>query len=310
MNETLFIIGNGFDLFHGIKSKYSDFKEYMSYYDKSFVMSMETYIDVKDLWSDFETALGKPNNVYELRDGYKKSIISQYNENNTKINNTYDYFISGNGYISDYMCNWIRSLKIDNIERKLKILSPLSHYLSFNYTNTLEQIYSISQEHILYIHGKAIEKSKLVFGHRNLDLFDTIKSNEFYDDDDNDNTDFYDEPTTFDEEASLLHSYSSNIIQSYFESTFKDVYSIININNDYFKNLSDVHSIYILGHSLSEIDLPYFRKIKKSVNKRCEWKVSYFGSKERSAHKKKLRSLGIQSSSIELLSLQQMCDSF
>jgi hypothetical protein len=30
MEETLYIIGNGFDLHHGIPSKYSDFKIYLA----------------------------------------------------------------------------------------------------------------------------------------------------------------------------------------------------------------------------------------------------------------------------------------
>ena len=38
-------------------------------------------------------------------------------------------------------------------------------YVSFNYTDTLEQVYGIPEERILYIHGKAVRGDNLIFGH-------------------------------------------------------------------------------------------------------------------------------------------------
>ena len=44
-------------------------------------------------------------------------------------------------------------------------LSAAGLYISFNYTDTLERVYCIPEEQILYIHGKALRCDKLVFGH-------------------------------------------------------------------------------------------------------------------------------------------------
>jgi hypothetical protein len=58
MHDRLIIIGNGFDLYHGIKSSYYNFKEYL--YNNShinFLISIEKYIPSDELWSNFEQAL-------------------------------------------------------------------------------------------------------------------------------------------------------------------------------------------------------------------------------------------------------------
>ena len=56
----LYIIGNGFDLAHNIKSRYSDFGRFLeeNYYGLK-VQSEILYEDTDvSLWTDFETALG------------------------------------------------------------------------------------------------------------------------------------------------------------------------------------------------------------------------------------------------------------
>lgn len=61
--DTLYIIGNGFDIAHGLKTTYNDFKNWLEKLGfRSFVKRMETlYPEVKNgngEWSDIETALG------------------------------------------------------------------------------------------------------------------------------------------------------------------------------------------------------------------------------------------------------------
>ncbi len=54
--KKLYIIGNGFDMQHGIKSKYSDFREYIETKDESLKAKPEEYFDSDVLWSNFEEA--------------------------------------------------------------------------------------------------------------------------------------------------------------------------------------------------------------------------------------------------------------
>ena len=60
--KTLYFIGNGFDIAHDIKSRYRDFRDFMNAskeYDDLVTMLEELYgCTVKDLWCEFEKALG------------------------------------------------------------------------------------------------------------------------------------------------------------------------------------------------------------------------------------------------------------
>src|SRR3954454_534840 len=58
MNQKLFIIGNGFDLHHGIPSRYSDFGKYLASADPSILRLIREYLFVdEDFWNCFETRL-------------------------------------------------------------------------------------------------------------------------------------------------------------------------------------------------------------------------------------------------------------
>ena len=54
---TLYIIGNGFDLMHGIKSSYRSFRDSMGK-NNPLRNLLETYLKAEDIWADFESALG------------------------------------------------------------------------------------------------------------------------------------------------------------------------------------------------------------------------------------------------------------
>lgn len=59
-DETLYVIGNGFDLMHGAKSSYYDFNKTLGKHSQ-IRFYLETYLKADDLWADFEGALAKIN---------------------------------------------------------------------------------------------------------------------------------------------------------------------------------------------------------------------------------------------------------
>lgn len=72
-------------------------------------------------------------------------------------------------------------------------------------------------------------------------------------------------------------------IQEYFEESKKPVRQILNENVAYFEDLFDIRTIYVLGFSFNQIDLPYIRKIidsNDSPESIC-WIVSYLGEDEK-----------------------------
>ena len=56
--RNLIILGNGFDLAHGLQTKYSDFRDYIWNNNREFYKQLTKYIFEDDLWNDFENALG------------------------------------------------------------------------------------------------------------------------------------------------------------------------------------------------------------------------------------------------------------
>lgn len=52
-DNTLYIIGNGFDLYHGASSSYSEFKNYVKRKDYGSFLELEDFFMPHDLWSSF-----------------------------------------------------------------------------------------------------------------------------------------------------------------------------------------------------------------------------------------------------------------
>lgn len=55
-DASLFIIGNGFDLMHGVKSSYYNFRDTIGRND-TLRITLENYIRQNDVWGDFESGL-------------------------------------------------------------------------------------------------------------------------------------------------------------------------------------------------------------------------------------------------------------
>ena len=56
-NNKLYIIGNGFDLQHGIPSEYCDFKAFVHERNPYLLKSVEEYLPAGDDWRHLENAL-------------------------------------------------------------------------------------------------------------------------------------------------------------------------------------------------------------------------------------------------------------
>lgn len=60
-DNTLYIIGNGFDRYHGASSSYSDFKNYVKRKDSGLFVELENFFMPHDLLSGFHPALSNLN---------------------------------------------------------------------------------------------------------------------------------------------------------------------------------------------------------------------------------------------------------
>lgn len=159
----LYILGNGFDIAHGLNTKYSDYKEFIKENIKAHSEwhIIDDFFPVNhDFWSDAET------NICNID-------AKQFLELKSLLNTAFldDLLIQIHVSFKEF----ITKATDINISKKFE-LTPDSNYISFNFTNLLEDIYDIKRGHIIYLHndikGHILNKyfglyypSDLVLGH-------------------------------------------------------------------------------------------------------------------------------------------------
>jgi hypothetical protein len=289
-SKRLYIIGNGFDLHHGLKSRYWDFRTYLLNKDENLVEKLEEYFGDDALWSDFEETLSYLD-TEQIVDECSNYLVSYSAEDwSDAYHHDYQYELQKRidlitEELKKRFTEWVLQLKFpaDAADKKIPIILD-SRFINFNYTDTLQKLYNVADQNVFYIHNKAIDNSStLILGHsRNPKANKTLE--ELYNDEDTD-------PRVAE---------GNQILDSYFEQTYKSTERIIADNNQYFEKLNDLKEIYVLGHSLSVVDLPYFQKIIKHIDKaKVKWKVSFYNKKELIHHSEVFKQLDIDISLIK-----------
>ena len=158
---SLYVIGNGFDMLHGVRSSYYDFSRTLGK-RSSVRFYLEKYLKVDDLWADFEGALGKIN-IEAMCQPY---IIDNFLD----INGAYDEdagaaeiymsaemavepILSMSTELMDRFRKWIGSLHTNTNDRPLCNVIKDGKVLNFNYTEFVEDLYGVDAGNICYIHG-------------------------------------------------------------------------------------------------------------------------------------------------------------
>lgn len=227
---NLIILGNGFDLAHGLKTSYCDLRCYLKADNDHANLAevLESICEKSKLWIDFEHSLG---NV----DG---SVVERVRE----LFPSADVFGDIKEKIGNAIYAWLLATVQDKPVKSRCILDKDDFYFSFNYTLTLEDYYDI-KDNIKHIHGDLITNSvqgNIIFGHAN---------------------------STCEDENS----------KGVVNALYKDVYKIIENNEDYFRSLENngINVIKVYGFSYSDIDLPYFKKIRE-VLPNVKWEFGYY----------------------------------
>lgn len=72
-------------------------------------------------------------------------------------------------------------------------------------------------------------------------------------------------------------------VEEFFSLSEKPVEKILVEHQAFIEDLYDVDNIYVLGHSLGSVDLPYFRAVNMANDypERLHWKLSYYSEEEK-----------------------------
>lgn len=299
----LYVIGNGFDLHHGIQSNYSDFKDFLEKNDPNVFNVVDTYLgNIENFWWDFEKKLACLDED-KILDHALNFLVSYGADSWSDANHhDYQYEISRiidpltTGLKQNFM-DWILQIEIQHKKNQMLNLEKESLFLSFNYTSTLEKLYQMKNANIKHIHGKAINSdSDLILGHDykkpnnkpDLEKKQRELGEEVY-------NEYLEELNG--EDVRVIEGY--DIINSYFTGTYKPTSDIIKENKAFFAKMRNVDEIIILGHSLGDVDIPYFEKRFKSVdNSRAKWTISYHNEKHIPRHRQVLKNIGIKDKQI------------
>lgn len=256
--KTLFIIGNGFDIAHDIKSCYKDYHDWLLQHDyHEFVAYMESmFPTIKDgeqlLWKDFEEAIGRYDSK-QIHERYFQGVDScQYaKETQLRVTERIKPFVD---MIPQRLIEWARDISFP-CSPQYEGLTHDSKYLTFNYTKVLENVYGINPCNICHIHG-CIDDDKIIVGHNH-------KRN----------------PQDEDDNQFNIEMSRRNIVEL-MNKNEKPVMDIIQNNAAFFNSLYDIQRIIVIGHSMAEVDMPYFEEITKHINRDCIWHFYWHATDE------------------------------
>lgn len=300
----IYIIGNGFDLAHNLQTGYWSFREFLNKRHSNFLQDFEKHYFIypndskeykeKMLWKNFEANLANIDEDIIIDDALS---IELYLENgDIGIYDTlYNYFSNEYDYINNlsiYLKEWIKGIKINKVDKKTTHINNLeqAYFISFNYTLILEKIYNISSEKIIHIHGSINdEDTDPIIGHTNIEACNKISER------------IENSQKTFDEKLQSI----SQVISDYYHKTLKkvDVYS----HKLYHLFDKDIDEIIVIGHSLSEVDLYYYKILETNFNN-VKWTIYYFLPTERNDFKHKLLNIGIDEDKIFLKPSEEFFD--
>lgn len=283
-NRVLYVIGNGFDLMHGVKSSYYAFRDTMGK-SNTLRFILENFIRIDDVWADLEIALAYfdknpmivSSNINDWLD-----IAGAYDKDAgiAEIYVASEWAASPIVTVADDLPRrfrrWIEMLSVGTDDRPLKnIFTPGGKILCFNYTEFAETLYGFPEDNICYVHGcrgkkKYAPEGKLILGHTPGVYIDE----EDYDYDDNLLGWVKDS-----ERLAMIDEAQDNTIRIVAESDAtltKNCKDIIQKHDDFFVGLEKIENVVTVGHSLSPVDWDYYFEIVSRVHniQDVQW---YFG---------------------------------
>ncbi|OEF02615.1 hypothetical protein A136_08350 [Vibrio crassostreae 9ZC13] len=311
----LYVIGNGFDVHHGLDTRYTSFGLYLkNNYWETYELLIEHYgfsdlnpdypTSMSDpLWSEFETSMSllDKDSVLEAN----MDAIPNYASDDFRDRDRYTLQIEMErilGLLTTELYKafkeFILAVQFPQFDNSLAVnIDRDAVYLTFNYTDTLAQYYEVPDENVLFIHEKADEDvEELILGHgvdpknfkekpaeppAGLSEEDLERWMEYQ-------SDQYD----------YSYERGKDAINQYFSATFKGTEQVIKNNVDFFAGLANVDEVFVLGHSLAEVDLPYFQKLAESVKTGAKWLATYYDPDDQQTHYDTLTGLGITNVSV------------
>ena len=260
--KHLYIIGNGFDIFTGLKTRYVDFRWWLENNYPFIYENMQAAYDIEgEWWSDFEVQLGQLNvKEYVKKFAPTEKSISEVLEEIEKRKAFIKKYSLSPDFRNDSPCakrlkglldvlqycfeKWVDSCQRMIVDAQyVNIEKEDSYFINFNYTDVLQCLYGIPEERVWHIHGRALKRERLIFGHNRILLGSHSD----------------------DEEQTRL------VLGRYHKNPYEHILGN-NVLRDILKSVEYVH---IYGLSFSPVDEGYIDWIFQQTSVNVQWEVSW-----------------------------------
>lgn len=311
----LFICGNGFDKHIGFDTDYNRYREFLlqdTLVDNDVVnrLNNSKYFGVSKMcekeitWSNLEEGLDLDYKVYI--ENYLKVSNRKRNEPGIPVSKeelkevnefrNNDFQIYAHEFTKYNFDRWIINTyfsSVGSVEKNYQgflynLLSKQDCYLTFNYTTSLEDIFGIERDKIMYIHNRFPRSQKdgklekiefnenweyemrssegcFQFGsaqNLKININEYIKSLKL-------------------ESLNVLFD-SSNLVKE-IELLCKELSKDISSNYERLKRFlykKNIDEVIVLGHSFMGIDLPYYDEVLMPTLKDCKWTIYWFSEED------------------------------
>lgn len=241
----LYILGNGFDIAHGFKTKYQDFRNYLIEKNRDDILYL---FSDEELWSDFEY------NLCALDYESYGWIVKEFKSDSEFV------FEEVFNDICKEMANFLN--QIDYNVSPICYLDKDSLFFVFNYTHTLEMLYEINSNNIYQPHGSIAEylnfNKKLILGHHKHDFL--VNPN-------------------------LTGPKYFNSYENFSNYTEKPIEQIINSKEmkRFITKLEEnnIDEVVFFGFSYSVVDMDYIEKIKEVLHKDTLYTMAYYSDEDK-----------------------------
>ena len=303
--KKLFIIGNGFDLAHNLPTRYLDYRNYLykNPDTRDFLMRMETAYGLSDSndtwWKDFECNLGEGSFFESDFENMALCAVDEMIDDEgepmpdveSTLENYFKPYYEFMEQLNKTVMQWVNTIDLTSVSRITKrITNSDALYFSFNYTSVLESVYGIDNNRVFHVHGSVLEHY-VIMGHGNMEAVEHFSKET-------------------DEAEERLEKNLATIkygIYSFYKASYKDTKTIIEQNQSVFNSYKGIGEIYIYGHSMGEVDKPYFKEIKRHSLPNCDWYVYIYCddssfAKEKADWIKKMEFLNINRKRLHVVS--------
>lgn len=300
--DILYIIGNGFDMMHGVKSSYYSFRDSIGKRNQ-LRRTLETFLLPDDIWADFESALGQFNvrmmNSADIID-MNLDMWGAYDEDAgaaeyyLAVEMAADPIVTVARELQQYFRRWVETLSIGTTDRPLKSIFRNAYTLCFNYTEFVELLYGVEKENICYIHGcRQNKKENLVLGHM------PGASDAMYD--------FQDDrmPTRNRKKQEMIFAAQEDSLRFIIDSDnslTKCCDKIIEKNEVFFSSLKEVKDIIVIGHSMSKVDMDYFCEVVNRLDNidNVSWYIGCHGLRDLENMQNMIQKLNISQAKVSI----------